>query len=145
ETTINDVPVKRYQPGLFETLDAEGKRFAVLLNEDGSYVTRENGAKRGTKVRMFASGLGQTNPALNTNYAGIAGQSVLAKVVIGVNNAGVPVVAAETMPGVVGVYMVTFDLPADTAAGPSRPFAIAIFPEDGGSLIFGNPSEIPVQ
>jgi hypothetical protein len=57
---------------------------------------------------MFASGLGQTNPALNTNYAGIAGQSVLAKVVIGVNNAGVPVVAAETMPGVVGVYMVTF-------------------------------------
>ncbi|MEN6537608.1 MAG: hypothetical protein ABFD89_28410, partial [Bryobacteraceae bacterium] len=145
-TVIDGVAVKAYQPGIIETTDAEGNTYATLINADGSYVTRENGAKRGTNIRMFATGLGQTNPVLAANYSGIPDQKVLADVVIGVNDAGVPgEVSAETMMGAIGVYIVTFELPADTQVGTARPFAIAVRPADGSSLVFGNPSTIPVQ
>jgi len=70
---------------------------------------------------------------------------VLANVVIGVNNEGVPVFSARMMEGVVGVYIVEFEVPAATTPGPDRPFAVAIFPGDGAPPIFGNPSEIPIQ
>ncbi len=145
ETVVNDVPVKPYQPGIFETLDEGGRRFAVLLNPDGSYVTRTNPARRGTRIRGFFGGLGQTNPATGTNRAGLPNQNVLANVVIGVNNEGVPVFLARMMEGVVGVYIVEFEVPANTAPGPDRPFAVAIFPGGGAPPIFGNPSEIPIQ
>lgn len=145
QTVVNDVPVKPYQPGIFETLDEQGRRFAVLLNPDGSYVTRTNPARRGARIRGFFGGLGQTNPATGTNRAGLPNQNVLANVVIGVNNEGVPVFSARMMEGVVGVYIVEFEVPADTTPGPDRPFAVAIFPGGGAPPIFGNPSEIPIQ
>lgn len=145
ETVVNDVPVKTYQPGIFETLDDQGRRFAVLLNPDGSYVTRTNPARRGTRIRGFFGGLGQTDPPTGTNRAGIPNQNVRANLAVGINNEGVPVFSAKLMEGVVGVYIVEFEVPANTTAGPDRPFAVAIFPGGGAPPIFGNPTEIPIQ
>jgi uncharacterized protein (TIGR03437 family) len=144
-TVVNDVQVKAFQPGIFETLGSAGQRYAVLLRPDGSYVSPSNPAARGERIRMFCAGLGQTTPPTDTNRAGIPGQAVVAPLLVGVNNAGVVVVSAETMVGVVGVYVVTFDIPADTATGPDLPLAIAVFPAGGGPAIFGNSSTIAIQ
>jgi uncharacterized protein (TIGR03437 family) len=95
----------------------DGRRYAVLQREDGSFVSNTNRAQRGERIRLYATGLGQTIPLTGTNRAGRIGQAVFAPIVVGINNAGVNVVSSETLPGVVGVYVVTFVVPADAPAG----------------------------
>ena len=140
-TSISGVPVLRVQPGIFETSDSSGRRYAVLLRADGSYVTPTNAARRGDVLRMFATGLGITNPATDTNRAGVAGQNVAASTIVGVNDAGVRVVSAAYAPGMIGVYVVDFEVPADTQTGTFRSLAIAL---DGGNgnLVYGQGSSI---
>lgn len=138
-TTVSGVSVKDYQPGIFETLGPVGQRWAVLTKADGSYVTADNPVVRGvtTRLRMYCAGLGQTIPALGTNFAGIPGQALVAKLILGVRTAdggiggGVNVVSAETMVGVVGVYVVTFDVPATINAGLDQTLVVAIANADG--------------
>ena len=140
-TSISGVPVQRVQPGIFETSDSNGRRYAVLLRADGSYVTPTTAARRGEVLRMFATGLGVTNTATDTNRAGVAGQNVVASTIVGVNDAGVRVVSAAYAPGMIGVYLVDFEVPADTQTGTFRSLAIAL---DGGNgnLVYGQGSAI---
>ncbi len=58
-TTVDNVPVKAYQPGIFETPGPAGEKHAVLTKEDGSFVTYDHAALRGEKLRMLCAGLGQ--------------------------------------------------------------------------------------
>jgi uncharacterized protein (TIGR03437 family) len=141
--TVSGVSVKDYQPGIFETLGPAGQRWAVLTREDGSYVTADNPIVRGVtkRLRMYCAGLGQTIPALDTNFAGIPGQALVAKLIIGVSTTdggiggGVNVVSAETMVGVVGVYVVTFDVPATINPGQDQALVVAIANADGSPNI----------
>jgi uncharacterized protein (TIGR03437 family) len=149
--TVNVLPIS---PGLFQTTMSDGKMRAVSVRPDGTFVSLENPARRGEIIRMYATGLGQTTPALVTGQtvpliADASGNltpedlNVNAQVVIGVNNAGVRVVSARYAYGMVGVYEVQFEVPADTATGNDAPFAIAVY--QGTNLLFGNPSAIPIQ
>ena len=88
--TVDHVPVKAYQPGIFETPGPAGEKHAVLTKEDGSFVTYDHAALRGEKLRMLCAGLGQ---------------AVTAPLVVTVNEGGVRVISAETMPGMTGVYV----------------------------------------
>ncbi len=156
-STPFNVTVLPLSPGLFETQMSDGKRRAVLVRPDGSYVSLENPARRGEIIRMYATGLGQTTPPM------VTGQTVAlvldslgnptpeimdvnAQVVVGVNNAGVRVVYARYAWNLVGVYEVAFEVPADTATGNNVPFAIALYQNTNPpSLLFGNGSAIPIQ
>ena len=141
-TAVSGVPVLRLQPGIFETLDATtGRRYAVLLRPDGSYVTPSNAARRGDILRLFATGLGAVNPATDTNWAGVAGQNTAASMIVGVNDAGVRVVTSAYAPGMIGVYVVDFEVPADTATGNFRSLAVAL-DAGGGNLVYGQGSAI---
>jgi len=138
-TTVQGVQVKDYQPGIFETLGPALQRWAVLTKADGSYVSADNPVRRGvdTRLRMYCAGLGQTTPALSTNSAGVPNQALAARLVLGVRTldggvgGGVNVVSAEAMPGVVGVYVVTFDVPATMAAGADLTLVVAMAKPDG--------------
>jgi uncharacterized protein (TIGR03437 family) len=116
ETTVSGVQIQSLSPGIFEQM-IDARRYAVLQREDGSFVSNTNRARRGERIRLYATGLGQTLPVTGTNRAGTTGQAVFAPIVVGINNAGVNVVSAETLPGVVGVYVVTFVVPADAPSG----------------------------
>lgn len=140
--TISGVPVLPYQPAIFETIGSNGLRHGVLMRPDGSFVSQENPARRGEIVYLFATGLGAVTPPAATNAAG-QGQTVNAQVIVGVNNAGVRVLRAEYAVNMIGVYVVAFEVPADTTPGANRPLALAIV--EGGQLIFGNGSSIPIQ
>lgn len=141
-TAVSGVPVLTLQPGIFETLDATtGRRYAVLLRSDGSYVTPSNPARRGDILRLFATGLGAVNPATDTNRAGVAGQSTVAGLIVGVNDGGVRVVSSAYAPGMIGVYVVDFEVPADTATGNFRSLAVAS-DAGGGNLVYGQGSSI---
>ncbi len=148
------VNVSTYSPGIFQFVDpTDNVTRAVLVRPDGSYVSAENPARRGETIRMFVTGLGQTSPALNTNELDPTTPgpnntlipefpAVNASMVVGINNAGVSVLSATYAYGMVGVYEVDFQVPADTATGNNAPFAIAI--TVGNTLLFGNPSIIPI-
>jgi len=143
--TVVNVPVLAYQPGLFETTDVNGNRYAVLLHANGSYVTRATPAQPGEILRMFVTGLGQTSPATGTGWAGEPGQAVLVPLLLGVNNRGARIVSAAYMVGAVGVYVVTFQVPSDVPTGTCRPLALAVISPDGSTATFGNPSNFAVQ
>jgi uncharacterized protein (TIGR03437 family) len=145
-TTVTGVQILPIKPGIFEFIDTNGQRYAVGVRPDGSYVSSANPARRGEIVRVFATGLGQVSPATGTNRAGLSNQeqNVLAPIIVGVNNEGVRVVSSQLQPGAVGVYVVAFEVPANTAPGTSRPFAIAAVGGDG-QPVFGNGSAIPIQ
>lgn len=141
-TTVTDVPVVAYQPGIFTFVGSDQKTYAVALRPDGSYVTPTNPAKRGETVLLFVTGLGQVTPATATNRAGIPGQDVAAILIVGVNNGGAQLEFAQYMEGVVGVYVVAIQIPSDTLTGSAQPLAIAVASSSGN--IFGNPTVIPI-
>ena len=144
-TTVNGVPVSQYSPGMFETVATDGKSYAVALRSDGSFIGPSNPASRGETIRVFVTGVGQTNPPIGTNRAGTGGQVVIADVIGGVNNGGVLVVKAEYVAGQIGTYFVDIQIPNDTLTGPYQPIAVAIRPVGGGELLFGNGVYIPIQ
>jgi uncharacterized protein (TIGR03437 family) len=149
------VSITTYSPGIFQFTDsADGQTRAVLVRPDGSFASASNPARRGEIIRMYVTGLGQTTPGLFTNEFDplvtdpngnplAETLPVNANVVVGVNNGGVLVVSAKYAYGMVGVYEVEFQVPADTATGNNAPFAIAVY--QGTALVFGNPSLIAIQ
>lgn len=144
-STIDNVPVLAVHPGIFETADTTGRKYAVVTKDiDGSYVSTSNPAGRGDVIRVYLTGLGQVTPSTATNRAGIAGQNVLAPIIVGVNNAGVQLGTAEYMPGVIGVYMVTFTVPADAPSGSSIPLSFGVTGPNG-TTVYSNTSNLAIQ
>jgi len=143
-TTVTNVSVRQYQPGIFEFDGTDGRRYAVAVKEDGSFIGPTNPAERGKTVRILLTGLGQTSPALGTNRAGVANQAVLASLIGGINDAGVRVVKAETVTGQIGNYLVELEIPLETQAGPYQSVAVAIALPTG-ELIFSNGAYIPIR
>ena len=130
-TTVQNVPLAPVQPGIFET-EIGGQRWAVLIRQDGSFVTPSSPARRGEVVRMFLHGLGQVTPATATNQAGTGDQRVTAQLTVGVNNAGVPgTVTSEYVEGFVGLYLVTFTVPDDAPSGQRIVLSIGATAPDG--------------
>jgi uncharacterized protein (TIGR03437 family) len=141
-TAVGNVPVSRVQPGIFETDPGNGaRRYAALQRPDGSWVTPENPARRGEVLRMLVTGLGTVTPSTDTNRAGVPGQTVLSPLIVGINDAGVRVVSAEYVVGMMGIYAVSFEVPLDAAPGAFRSLAIAA-EASAGDLVFGNSSTI---
>jgi len=132
-TLVNDVRVVYAQPGIFETTGADGRRYAVVVRPNGTFVTPSNPAQRGEILRMYATGLGPVLPLAATNQPGVPGQAVFLPVIVGVANAGVRVVSAEYGQNMIGVYVVTFEVPADARTGTEIPLDLLVQLPDGGT------------
>ena len=137
------VPVKPFAPGIFTTTSG-GQTFAVAQRPDGSYVSPTNPAQLGENITLYVTGLGQVSPAALTGNAGIPGQAVNAPLLLGLNNSGVPLISANYVQGLTGVYAVTLHVPADTATGPAQPLAVIAY-DSAGNLYFSQGISIPVQ
>lgn len=130
-TIVSSVPVKAAHPGIFEMPRAGGRPHAVLVHLNGTFVTPENPAKRGETLRVYVTGLGPVLPLATTNCPGAQGQKVYFPVIIGVNNAGVRVLSAEYAENMIGVYVVTFEVPADAPVGQETTLQIGVQLPDG--------------
>jgi uncharacterized protein (TIGR03437 family) len=137
------IPVKLIAPGVFTT-QFNKQTFAVALRPDGSPVSPTNPAQRGENISVYVTGLGQVAPATATGNAGIGGQSVLTSLIIGLNNGGVPLISADYAPGLVGVYVITLQVPANTQTGPSQPLGVIAF-DSANNAYFAQPTYIPIQ
>jgi uncharacterized protein (TIGR03437 family) len=140
--TVSNVAVQPYAPGIFET-SVFGPKQAVAVHSDGSYVTPSSPARRGENIIIYLTGLGQTSPATGTNRAGTVGQNLLAPIVAGINNAGVPVVLVQAVTGLIGVYTITLTIPSDAPSGliPIQ----AIVYDAANNPYFAQGSFVPIQ
>ncbi len=137
------VSVKPFAPGVFFTLVGTQK-IPVAVRPDGSYVSPTNPARRGENIIVFATGLGQLTPASSTGSSGIAGQTVSAPLLVGLSNSGVPLVSATYAQGTAGVYLVTFQVPANSPTGSAQPFALVAY-DSQSHTYFSQGISMPVQ
>lgn len=137
------VPVQPVAPGIFTSIYS-GKPYAVAVRPDGSYVSPTNPAQRGEDIQVYLTGLGQATPTIATNTAGVPDQPIVATLAVGLNNGGVPLVSAIYAPGLIGVYVVTIHVPADTTTGPYQPVGI-IAHDSANNNHFAQPTYIPIQ
>ncbi|HTW64675.1 MAG TPA: Ig-like domain-containing protein [Bryobacteraceae bacterium] len=137
------VPVKPFAPGIFTTTSGTTV-LPVAQRPDGSYVSPTNPAQLGEDITVYVTGLGQVTPAAATGAAGIPGQAVAAPLLIGLNNGGVPLISANYVQGLTGVYAVTFQVPANTATGSAQPLAVVAY-DSAGNFYFSQGISIPVQ
>ena len=126
------VRVLPVQPAVFETTDSANRKVAVIVRPNGTYMTLENPIVRGERVIGFFTGLGQTTIPSATNNPGAFNNSsqVAAQIVVGVNNEGVDFAPAIMAPGLVGIYIIPFDVPEATTPGTYRPFSIGAIGPD---------------
>lgn len=137
------VPVQQVAPGIFTSIYA-GKPYTVAVRPDGSYVSPTNPAQRGEDIQVYLTGLGQATPTIDTNTAGVPGQSITATLAVGLNNGGVPLVSAIYAPGLIGVYVVTIHVPSDTKTGPYQPVGI-IAHDSANKNHYAQSTYIPIQ
>jgi uncharacterized protein (TIGR03437 family) len=140
--------VRAAGPGIFESYQADGVLRAVLEKTDGSFVTPDNPARGGDTIRMFATGLGVTLPAVSgTDGLPPMGVDavVRADLFVGVNNNGTPLIAKKLSPDLIGIYVVDFQIPYNTPQGSNIVLSLAANAIDGSPTQFSAGSKIPVR
>jgi adhesin/invasin len=146
-TAVNLQPVS---PGVFLrgatlTLANGGSApMAVFVRPDGTFVTQSNSARKGETITAYVTGLGPATPSVGTNAVPLPTAISTANntVVIGVANAGVPLISAQLSADLVGVYRVSFQVPASAPSG-NQVFSVgATF---GGKTFYSAGAAIPIQ
>jgi uncharacterized protein (TIGR03437 family) len=141
---VNGVQLREASPGIFERTMSDGKRRAVLVKSDGTFVSLENRARRRERLRALVYGLGPTTPAAASNsVAGSAFAKPIYEIVLGVNNAGVPIESVGRSRTAVGVFEIEFNVPSDVPTSTDVNLVVAV--NVGGVLIYSNPSSFPVE
>jgi uncharacterized protein (TIGR03437 family) len=150
--TVN-VAVQPASPGIFTSpMPADNVVRAAAVRPDGSYVTTTNPARIGEIVRIYATGLGTTNPALATGGVPPLGSQAFVQgdVIVGYGNSsggggGVTAISALALEGTTGVFEVQFQVPADAATGSNVALSMGVIPV-GSSTVYGsNTTKIPIQ
>jgi uncharacterized protein (TIGR03437 family) len=114
-------------PGIF-TLGMNGRGQGAVLNQDNTVNFGTNPARRGSVIQIFATGAGDTTPALGAGEAApVSGNPlVLTKVqptvTIGGKNAKVQF--SGMAPGFVGLWQINAEIPQDVTPGMAVPLAI---------------------
>jgi endo-1,4-beta-xylanase len=110
------IPVQPSTPGVF-TVDSSGKGAAAVLDSAYRVISKENPARRGDVLQLFATGGGVTTPAIGDG--GTAGASPLAlNVTAALGGIDCPVAYAGSAPGLIaGAVQINFQVPAGLGPG----------------------------
>jgi quinohemoprotein ethanol dehydrogenase len=126
-TEMIPVSVVAVQPGVFTTTGGTAGQ-GIILNEDGSANSASNPAGKGSIIKVFATGAGQTVPP-GVNGAPAADDSMKPRLRVEalVGGIGGQVLSARVPRGVpAGVLQVDVRLPGNLRSGPDLPVEIAV-------------------
>jgi uncharacterized protein (TIGR03437 family) len=141
------VPVLAVSPGVYGALGTDGVNRALLARPDGSFVSLANPARRGETVTAFVTGLGPTTPAVGTNQIPPRGTvaTVNGIVVPGIAGGGAQLYSLPQLaPDLVGIYEVSFVIPANVGAGNNVGFSIGVIPVGAGVAAYSSLMYIPI-
>ena len=150
-SATNPITVLPASPGVFQTTLATGGSLAIIERPDGSFASTSNPARAGETVTAFATGLGATAPSVGTDALPIPGATAAptGSIVVGVNNAGVPLGSAQLSPDLIGVFEITFQIPASLASTTGSPvnvpFSIGVQPSGSSTTYYSLGNIIPIQ
>lgn len=132
-------------PGIFETIMSDGAKRAVAVRPDGSFVSLENPAQRGERIRTYLTGLTPDPGTVKTNmFAPLDNEiAITSRVIVGLNNAGVPVHSVTYAQDLIGVWEVQFDIPSNAPTGPNVIFSVGV--PSGGRYAYTQASYIPIK
>ena len=125
--TVNLLPAS---PGVFETStmltlpNGSPSPMGIFLRPDGTFVTPANPARKGDTIIAYVTGLGTGDTSVGTNALPLPTAISMANntLVIGIANQGIPLISAQLSPDLVGVYLVSFQVPTTEAVGQSGVF-----------------------
>ena len=142
-------PAAPASPGIFTTAMSDGVKRAVLRRPDGTYVSLESPAQAGERLQAFVTGLGRpvtaSGIALNTNQSGIDGDDAPPPDPVTITFAGevLQPVSAVYATDTIGVYVLTFDVPADAPSGADAAFTVTTTLPD--QSVLSDSTTLPVQ
>jgi uncharacterized protein (TIGR03437 family) len=142
-----NIPIQQASPGIFLTQLSDNANHPVLVRPDGSFVSIQNPARKGESLVAFLTGLGPSAPPVATNALPAPGAIVTPQytVIAGMGGVGgVPVTGVQLSSDLVGVWMVTFQVPSGVATG-NVTFSIGVIPTGASSQIPSSTQTIPVQ
>jgi uncharacterized protein (TIGR03437 family) len=119
------LPVADTAPGIL-MLDATGQ--GVILNEDGSFNSIQNGAEPESVVSILATGEGQTRPpGVDGVITGNAPPTPRAEVTAQIAGQDAKVTSASGVPGApAGIFRVNVTVPAGVPRGTSVPVVVSV-------------------
>ncbi len=148
-TVTLSVAVLPASPGVYRVAGTDGTLRALAVRQDGSLVSLANPARAGETITLFATGLGVTVPPLATNQLPPPGVAATAAgtVTVGYTNAkgsagGATVNYARLSEDLIGVYEISFNVPADVATGNNVVFSVGVLPANGSVTYYSNPALI---
>jgi uncharacterized protein (TIGR03437 family) len=150
-TASVNLPIQVVSPGIFVTVSSDSVQRIVAVRPDGSFVTPDNPARRSEIIRVYATGLGSTVPAVATNAIPVPGvdATVQGTVVAGITNQGgqgegLRVTGARAAANLIGVFEVPVQIPSDAATGSNVSFSIAVIPVGTNTPVYSQTVKIPV-
>jgi uncharacterized protein (TIGR03437 family) len=159
--TTTSIPIYAVSPGIFQQVMSDGTIRAVAVRSDGSFADignpdsydPNNPIRQGEIVRFYMTGLGITNPEVDTDsienpnaYLYAVDATVMGTLTAGfVGSSAMTIVSARQAPGQIGVYEIQVMIPTSAPTGNSVPFYIGITPTGSTSTPSYAPnSTIPV-
>jgi len=141
QTAQFTAPVAPTAPGLF-TVDLSGKNSLVAMNSDGTLNSASNPAARGSKITLFATGEGVTNPA---DMDGVvetgSGDVPVTSMGVTIGGLGVVMPTAASLPkDVSGVLQLTVTVPANLFSTGQMPVVLV-----AGGVLATQPTFIYVK
>jgi uncharacterized protein (TIGR03437 family) len=136
------------QPGIFEYNVDANTRIAIAQRPNGTIVSPTNPAKSGETIRLYVNGIGwvldSNDKQVQTNQPGYPGQLPYdVTTSVSLNNAGVTGTTVEYAQNLIGVFIVSFQIPAQNAAA-TVPITVSVTPLNG-STVASLASHIPVS
>ena len=130
------LPVLPFDPGLFTFLGEPGGPAAALHSSDYSAVNASSPAQRGSVILLFGTGFGPVTPSVSSGQPGSSKNPLnqtVGTVIVLIGGKPARVLfdgevkdRALLAPGLVGVYQVNVEVPADAATGDSVSVVVGI-------------------
>jgi uncharacterized protein (TIGR03437 family) len=115
-----------FAPAILTERDASGNTIPLVEHAFLALVTAQNPAQPGEILRLFATGLGATNPAAaGSPVLGSPPALTLTLPTVSLGCQQAVLVSSELAPGATALYQVTFAVPTGTAGG-NQPLSISI-------------------
>jgi uncharacterized protein (TIGR03437 family) len=144
DTVIDGIPILPSGPGIFEYVPENSGKIAVAVRPDGSYVSPSNPAHKGETIRLYTTGLGVSLPNARTNEPGIPNQPLYQTATVNVGGQGASGVTAEYAQNMIGIFVVTFQVPSNPAVS-NGVSTLSVAVVDNGQTYTSQTSAIPIQ
>jgi hypothetical protein len=138
DTYVPNVTVLATQPGIFEYNVDANTRIALAQRPNGTIVSPTNPARASETIRLYVNGIGwvldSNDKQVQTNQPGYPGQlpwNVTTAVTL--NNAGVTGTTAEFAQNLIGVFIVSFQIPAQNSSA-TVPITVSVTPLNGSTV-----------